>query len=124
MKAEHRYYKEVNSKDGDYYRHCASAYGSYMSKLIDIVLHTFRHEEQSYNSCNGILHMCSKQSRILVEEAAKRCVDCNACRYSYFKKVLSDVINTHTENSVSIDQKLPNHKTSEERSSINNERNE
>jgi len=110
MKAEHRFYKEVNSKDGAYYRRWASAYGPYMSKLIDVILHTSRHEEQSYNSCNGILHMCSNQSKVLVEEAAKRCVDCNACRYSYFKKVLSDVINTHTESGVSIGQKLPEHK--------------
>lgn len=53
--------------------------------------------------------MCTNQSKILVEEAAKRCVDSNACRYSYFKKVLSDVINTHTESGVSIGQKLPKH---------------
>ncbi len=109
MKEEYRYYKEENTKDGDYYRRWAMVYGTYMTKLIDIILHSSRHEEQSYNSCNGILHMCSNQSRVLEEEAAKRCVDSNACRYSYFKRVLTDVLNAHTDKGIMIHEKLPNH---------------
>ena len=57
MAPEHQYYKEVNSKDGAYYRRWASSIGPYMGKLIDSVLLTPQHEEQAYNSCNGILHM-------------------------------------------------------------------
>lgn len=110
MKPEHLFYKEINAKDGSYYRRWASAFGPYMSKLIDTILHSTRHEEQAYNSCNGILHMCNGQSKVLVEDAAKRCVEYNACRYSYFKKVLSDVINTHTSPGIGTSQKLPEHK--------------
>ena len=57
MRPEHLYYKEVNSKDGNYYRRWASAIGTAMSELIDRVLKSSKHEEQSYNACAGILHM-------------------------------------------------------------------
>lgn len=107
MKPEHQYYKEVNSKDGAYYRRWASSYGPYLSKLVDTVLLAPRHEEQAYNSCNGILHMCTNKSKLLVEEAAKLCVESNACRYSYFKKALLKL----TENAPSgvSDHALPEH---------------
>lgn len=63
------------------------------------------HEEQSYNSCNGILHMCTGQSKLLVEEAARLCVEGNACRYSYFKWCLKQL----TERIQPQEQKLPSH---------------
>ena len=56
MPPEHLYYKEVNSKDGNYYRRWASAIGPAMSELIDRLLKSSKHEEQSYNACAGILH--------------------------------------------------------------------
>lgn len=108
MKPEHRYYKDVNSKDGAYYRRWAASYGPYLSKLIDTVLIAPRHEEQAYNSCNGILHMCTNQSKLLVEEAAKLCVEGNACRYSYFKKALLNL--TDAQEAGTSGQSLPEHK--------------
>ena len=93
MPPGHQYYKEINHQNGDYYRNRAKAFGPYMVKLIDAVLHSTVHEEQSYNSCNGILHSCDGISRVIAEEAAKTCVTCNTCRYSYFKRVLNDLLN-------------------------------
>ena len=55
MPPDHLYYKKVNSKDGNYYRRWASAIGPAMS-LIDRLLKSSKHEEQSYNACAGILH--------------------------------------------------------------------
>ena len=37
-KPEHLYYKEVNAKDGAYYRRWASVFGEYTVRLIDTVL--------------------------------------------------------------------------------------
>lgn len=108
MKAEHQYYKEVNSKDGDYYRRWAASIGPYMAKLIDHVLLSTTHEEQAYNSCNGILHMCTNQSRLMIEEIAKTCVESNACRYSYFKKLLKNESVHETENH-STQPSIPEH---------------
>ena len=56
MRPEHLYYKEVNSKDGAYYRRWASVFGPNMSEFIDHLLKSSKHEEQSYNACAGILH--------------------------------------------------------------------
>ena len=93
MKPEHLYYKEVNAKDGAYYRRWAAVYGEYTVKLIDTVLRSTRHEEQAYNSCNGILHSCKDVSHVTVEESARKCVEINACKYTYFKKILNSVVN-------------------------------
>ena len=90
MKPEHQYYREVNSKDGDYYRRWAGCIGPHTETFIDRILLASEHEEQAYNSCNGILHMCKDQSKLLVEEIAKTCIDGNACRYSYFKRLLKE----------------------------------
>ena len=106
MSQEHRFYRDVNEKDGDYYRRWAAGYGPYTAKMIDAVLLSSQHEEQSYNSCNGILHMCTGQSKLLVEEAARLCVGGNACRYSYFKHCLKQLTD---RGQVSEQQKLPSH---------------
>lgn len=106
MPQEHRFYRDVNEKDGNYYRRWAAGFGPYTAKLIDSVLLSTQHEEQSYNSCNGILHMCTGQSKLLVEEASKLCVEGNACRYSYFKHCLKQL----TEKGQTTErQKLPSH---------------
>lgn len=97
MKPSHLYYKDVNRKDGGYYRRWASAYGENTAELIDNILRSARHEEQAYNSCAGILHMCKGIPHGLVEETARKCVEINVCRYSYFKKLLSKVTNSHKD---------------------------
>jgi transposase len=109
MKPEHLYYKEINSKDGAYYRRWAAVYGEFMSELIDTVLRSARHEEQAYNSCSGILHSCKGVSHGLAEEAARKCVEMNACKYTYFKKVLSTVVNDHNKGSGRNIDSLPVH---------------
>lgn len=109
MKPEHLYYKEVNAKDGAYYRRWASVYGQYTSELVDAVLKSARHEEQAYNSCSGILHSCKELPHGLVEEAARKCVEMHACKYTYFKKVLSTVVNDHKSGSGGKPSTLPDH---------------
>lgn len=93
MPKEHQYYKEVNAHDGAYYRRWAFVYGTSMVTLIDRILHSSKHEEQAYNSCGGVLHSCKDVPHHLIQEAAEKCVDANACKYSYFKKVLGMVRN-------------------------------
>jgi len=88
MKPEHLYYREVNSKDGSYYRRWASVYGPSMSELIDRVLKSSKHEEQAYNACSGILHLVKNKPNGIAEEAARRCIELNSCRYFTFKQIL------------------------------------
>ena len=109
MPPEHLYYKEVNAHDGAYYRRWASVYGESMVTLIDRILRSSKHEEQAYNSCAGVLHSCKDVPHRLVQEAAEKCVEANACKYSYFKKVLSMVQNNHSSSAINGTGKLPSH---------------
>ena len=85
---EHLYYKEVNSKDGNYYRRWASAIGPTMSELIDRLLKSSKHEEQSYNACAGILHKVKTIPKGAAEEVACKCIEINSCKYFTFKQML------------------------------------
>lgn len=107
MPPQHLFYREVNGHDGNYYRRWASAIGSSMSNFIEIILHSSEHEEQSYNSCNGILHMCDGKSRILCNGAAQKCIDLKSCKYTYFKRVLNEMLNNEVSES---SESLPDHK--------------
>lgn len=87
MRPEHFYYKEVNSKDGNYYRRWASVVGPAMAELLERVL-TSKHEEQAYNACAGILHREKALPQGIAEEAARKCIEMNSCKYFTFKQVL------------------------------------
>lgn len=108
MPAEHQYYKELNAHDGAYYRRWATSYGDAMVTLIDRILRGVKHEEQAYNSCKGILHMCDDVPHHIAEEAAQTCIDASACKYTYFKKVLSRIMN-HEQPAGDAHGRLPQH---------------
>lgn len=91
MPAEHLYYKEVNQKDGNYYRRWAASIGPNMAELIDRILKASKHEEQSYNSCAGILHMTKDVSHGKTEQVAKECIEMNVCTYTGFKKLMATI---------------------------------
>lgn len=91
MRPEHLYYKEVNAKDGAYYRRWASVFGPNISECIDRILRSQKHEEQAYNSCAGLLHSVKNLPHGIVEETARQCIQMNSCRYSTFKNVLNKV---------------------------------
>ena len=93
MPADHLYYKNVNAHDGAYYRRWSAAIGAPVETLIDRILRSAKHEEQAYNSCSGILHMCKDAPKHLVCDAAQKCLDTNTCRYTYFKKVFQKMMN-------------------------------
>lgn len=105
MRPEHLYYKEVNAKDGAYYRRWASVFGPNMSEYIDRLLKAQKHEEQAYNSCAGILHSVKELPHGIVEEAARQCIQMNSCKYKTFKQVLSRI----QAGTVSRDDNLPEH---------------
>ncbi len=107
MRPEHLYYKEVNAKDGAYYRRWASVYGPNTSEFIDRLLKSTKHEEQSYNSCAGILHFVKDVPNGLVEEAASICIRMNSCRYKTFKTIMNNIL--HSNKASNSDDKLPDH---------------
>lgn len=106
MRPEHLYYKEVNQKDGAYYRRWASVFGPNMAEFIDRLLKSQKHEEQAYNSCAGLLHTVKELPHGIVEESARQCIQMNSCRYKTFKQVLKKVQDNRNVNFDS----LPEHK--------------
>ena len=92
MPPNHSYWKEINEGTYENFMRRADSIGPNMRKLIHAVKCTFKHEEQSYNSLNGILHSCDGISRTLCDEAARKCIDAGGISYSYFKKVLNSSI--------------------------------
>lgn len=107
MPPEHLYYQEINSKDGNYYRRWASVFGPSMSELIDRILKSSKHEEQAFNACAGILHRVKAIPKGLAEEAARKCIEMNSCRYSTYRQVLKKMeCDEHPESSP---ESLPSH---------------
>lgn len=102
MRPEHLYYKEVNEKDGAYYRRWASVFGPSMSAFIDCMLRSPKHEEQAYNACAGILHHVKDLPHGIVEEAAGQCIKMRSCRYKTFKQVLTKIQSGQMWNSTSL----------------------
>ena len=69
-------------------------------RILCLELRSSKHEEQAYNSCAGVLHSCKDVPHRLIQEAAEKCVETNACKYSYFKKVLGMVQNNHSSSGI------------------------
>ena len=109
MRPEHLYNKQLNVRDGAYYRRWAQALGTSMATLIDHILRSSKHEEQAYKSCAGILHACKDVPRGVVEAVAAKCIEMNACKYTYFKKVLGQMGGSLTEKSTLRPEGLPDH---------------
>ena len=105
MPSSHRYWKEINESTTDQFLSRAKRIGPNMEKLVFSVLHSFKHEVQSYNSLNGILHSCDGLSYVLCDEAAKECIDAGCASYSYFKRMLNHKVNSKKKEN----DKLPEH---------------
>ncbi len=37
--------------------------------------------------------MCDGKSKVIVNMAARKCIELNSCKYSYFKRILNDILN-------------------------------
>ena len=105
MASSHRYWKEINESTSEQFLTRARRIGPNMEKLVFSVLHSFKHEEQSYYSLNGILHSCDGLSYVLCDEVAQACIDAGCASYSYFKRMLSHSVNTQKNEN----EKLPDH---------------
>ena len=83
------------------------SYGPNVYELICMVIGTFRYEEQSYKSCNGILHLCKNNPKVFSDTAAKTCLESHIYNYTHFKKQLYNLMNQKKTNSSGT---LPEHK--------------
>ena len=107
MPVSHRYYYNENRMDGNGYRNWAKSYGQNVYGLVCRVIGSFRYEEQSYKSCNGILHLCRDSPKSFCDTAAKECLDAHIYTYSHFKKQLYVLMNKEKSNKTGA---IPEHK--------------
>ncbi len=67
----------------------ASVFGPSMSELIESNPKILsKHEEQAFNACDGILHRVKAIPKGIAEEAARKCIEMNSCRYSTYRQML------------------------------------
>lgn len=79
----------------------------HMSELIDRILKSSKHEEQAFNACAGILYRVKAIPKGIAEEAARKCIEMNSCRYSTYRQVLKKMeCDEHPESSP---ESLPSH---------------
>ena len=90
MPPAHRFYKEVNERDGNDYRSWARKFGNFTYQFIDRLLKRADHEQQAYNSCNGLLHNASTYPYERVEDASRKCLEKGTITYSGFMTTLKN----------------------------------
>ena len=111
MPPNHQYYYEENNYTAQTYINWAASIGPNTRKYVARIIASFEYEQQSYKSCNGLLHMISKKPKALAEEAARRCLEKNVIGYSYFKRVYNNIIKElDGKPSADITPELPKHK--------------
>ena len=87
MSEDHQKYLEWN---GDRFRKWAERIGSNMYKAIDAILTSKRVEQQTYNSCMGLLKLADKYSAERMESACKKALSYTATpSYKSIKNILT-----------------------------------
>ncbi len=109
MPPAHRFYKEVNERDGNDYRNWARKFGNFTYQFIDRLLKKADYEQQAYNSCNGLLHNAENYAYELVEEAAHKCLEKGIITYSGFMAVLKNRPDNSAEKTNKTASALPKH---------------
>lgn len=111
MPESHQFYRDVNTKDGEYYRSWANRLAPSLGTLIDIILKKAEYEPQAYNSCSGILHKAKGERYQTIENSAAFCVATGNATYSGFMKALAiEKENSSRTLLMKQSQKIPNHK--------------
>ncbi len=103
MPPAHRFYKEVNERDGNDYRSWARKFGNFTYQFIDRLLKRADHEQQAYNSCNGLLHTAGAYPYERVEDTSRKCLEKGTITYSGFMATLKN----KTEVNETVQKKTP-----------------
>jgi hypothetical protein len=88
MPKHHQEWKKAQGYDAAHFLEQAEKIGPATFWAIEQVLLSRIHEEQSYNSCRGILHLGSKHTNLRLEKACGRCQVAGKTNCSMLKRIL------------------------------------
>ncbi len=89
MPKHHQEWKKAQGRDAAYFLEQAQKIGPATAWAIQTVLLSRIHEEQTYNSCRGILRLGKSYTGQRLEKACERCKKVGKTNYSMLKRILS-----------------------------------
>ena len=104
MPKEHSEYHKSKSRENITYK--ASVVGNNMVRLIEKVLDSTKHEEQSYRTCLGILSLTKKYTKERIESACQYAYEHNILRRKHIKNIIEsdiDKVDCITSDFISIE---------------------
>ena len=107
MPTKHQKWKEIKGYDAQYFLNAALKVGSATHWAIERVLLSRIHEQQTYNSCQGIFQLAKKYSNERLENAASKCLVLDKVSYSLLKRILERNLDQALEQAV--EKPLPIH---------------
>lgn len=85
MPSHHRYQRE---RSPGYFMRKAETMGVNVRAMIEKILKSQKHPEQSFNSCQGIIHLSDKYGHLRLERACKRALDFGNISYRSIRSIL------------------------------------
>jgi transposase len=105
---KHKGYLQNILRDKEYYLNEAEKIGVYTKQVIERICGNSRFIEQSFNSCNGIIHLTKKYGNNRVERACKRSAQSVKVNYSIIKNILENNLDK-CEELPEIEFNIPDH---------------
>jgi len=97
-------HKWMNDWNPDKLRNWALSFGVSTHKLIDIILNSYKHPEQAYKVCLGILNLSKKYSGLRLDKACRRALAFQL----YTLKGVKNILDNNLENTPIEEQELFN----------------
>lgn len=91
MPQRHQHQYMADSMNGRKYRNWAETVGPFTYKFISALLERYEIEEQTYQSCMGILRLADKYSNPLLEEACRIACEIGMGGYTQIKTILTKI---------------------------------
>jgi len=89
MPKHHQEWKVAQGYDAAWFLDQAQKTGPATHWAVQFVLLSRIHEEQSYNSCRGILHLGRQYTHLRLEKACERCQKAGKASYGMLKRILA-----------------------------------
>lgn len=97
MPKSHSEWKKARGYNAAYFLAEAEKIGPATHWAVEHILVCRIHETQSYNSCQGLLRLAGKYSKVRLENAAARCQKVGKTSYSMIKRILAHKLDMESD---------------------------